>query len=259
MLERIEKYNNCIDEFIDRINCVQVGSLTAVLLHGGLAREKTPISDWSDIDLVIIVDPNRNATQRISEIKRNTEIHHGIRLDVNLIYTSDIDDNTTRANIFNSEILNALSMRSSVVIWGAFDGVDIPLSQGFNADLTYISTTISLFRRYLIEAAYSEETPENFGFHIQRLTRWTFSMVRASLRMEGVYIDPYEDTANYFSSRSYGHVPLLRTLSELRRNFYTQKKRIDEDYYASIIPNIEMFVEEYVSNILRKKYRIMSP
>src|ERR1035438_7005723 len=153
-----------------------------------------------------------------------------------------------RQHLFNSEIINALAMRPGVstVIYGdlpvaTFGGDDEPLAARF-----YVSNTLALFRRYLVENVFGNPQPCDRVAAVARITRWMFSIIRASLRLFDVYAHPYEPSltqlATLFPTL---HLSLPYTLTRMRANPATIQT--DDALFLAA----EAFIEQYSSEELQ--------
>lgn len=149
-----------------------------------------------------------------------------------------------------SDILNVLSNRPNVsqVLFGELPKIKINEEQEKQAALFYLNSTIGLLRRYLIETAF-EKYENEFDKVVSRLIRWTFSIVRASLRLFGIFVHPYEDSIVALEI-NFPNIDceFLKILCNIRNCFYKTNKSL------SLVREIEVYVEKYTKNMLRLYY-----
>jgi len=150
---------------------------------------------------------------------------------------------------FNSEIINALSMREnvSIVVFGHVPSVSFTTEQEKQAAILYIMNTLALFRRYLIEVLYRDNVEEHIKADLKRIIRWVFSIIRSSLRLFDIYTHPYEYSLP-FVRQIFPEVDtsLLLQLIRIRKNISTV------DNTSELVQEIEIFIEEYVVLSLRR-------
>jgi len=243
-------YGPCLRSFLTSLLKENATNITSIVLFGGLVRDGAPIPGWSDIDLLVIFRKilHRNA-QRLAVLIDQTQAEYGVCIDLTQIDGEALLDPLLLANCYNSEILNALAMRTNVstVIYGTLPRVYIPSDHEKMAARFYIDHTIALFRRYLIEHVYRVGSQEHYGRNVARVTRWLFSIIRASLRLFDIYVHPYEPSLEQVTVL-FPEIDLSvpYALLVLRKNPET----IRVDY--ALFHSIERFLQEYVTHVLRE-------
>lgn len=247
-----KKYVSCINDFLNLVISHNKNNIETIILYGGLVRDKKCIRYWSDIDIIIIFKDilERNANN-LAKIINKLENKYSIRLDISQLSLEDLTNDYLLRSNFNSEIINVLSMREnvSIVLFGKMPKFDISSEQEKRAAIFYINKTLNLFRRYLIEFVYKENSIKTFKISLSRIIRWTFSIIRASLRLFNIQTHPYKSSLNYLINLFPElDLALLEELINLRENF----NQIEIDF--SIFTNIEIFIENYIKLILRRYY-----
>jgi len=251
----LARYTNCIEEFVSRIQITFDDNLRVIILHGGLVRDPSPINRWSDIDLILLFKHySSGITAPISELSEYLETKHELRLDINVIYESDFDGNYMKTKYYSSEIINALNQRGTKILYGSLSVENVALFNECESVYVYLNTVQNLFRRYYIENIYRDRERLKNTVYIQRIIRWAFSIIRSSLRLKGIYTNPYQESLtelirlNIASSED---IELLLRLIEIRNNFdsfgYMSEERL-KDLYASV----ECFVEKYIHEVIHE-------
>ncbi len=247
-----KKYRDCLRELIDNIIACNSENIETILLYGGLVRDSKAFKNWSDIDIIIIFkDITRRNFIELAEIIEQLESRYSIRIDLSQISLIELIDEVLRQFCYHSEIINAISMRKnvSIVLFGHIPIVRFSAEQEKQAALFYINNTLGLFRRYLVEVAYKNTSNADAMSTLGRIIRWTFSIIRASLRLFDIYTHPY--------APSLEHVKQLFpevNLSLLNELIYIRENLATADINYSIVAEIELFVENYVRLAIRRYY-----
>lgn len=249
-----KKYRVCLEELVNSIIEKNPENIETILLYGGVVRDSKAFEGWSDIDIVIIF---KNITKRsamdLANIIQRLETQYSICIDLTQMSLGELTDEKLARCCLNSEIINALSMREnvSIVVFGHVPSVGFSVEQEKQAARFYIVNTLNLFRRYIVEALYRGNVEDHLQTDLRRIIRWTFSIIRASLRLFDIYTHPYEYSLAHVK-RVFPDLDtsLLEQLIEIRRNFRTTVK--DTSRMIEMIQNMEVFIEEYVPLCLRR-------
>ena len=111
----------------------------------------------------------------------------------------------------------------------------------------YIDHTLGVLRRYLVENVYSSRANDNLTPAVARITRWVFSIIRASLRLFDIYVHPYRPSLTQLETMFPElDMSVLYVLLEMRDA--PKKICIDPSFFASV----EAFTEKYSAFILRE-------
>jgi len=111
----------------------------------------------------------------------------------------------------------------------------------------YISHTLGAFRRYMLEDVMYCCAQHDLEHSVARVTRWVFSIIRASLRLFNVYVHPYNpslDQVKVLFPQLDLSIPYV--LLDMRKKPATI--RPDHTLFISV----EAFLEKYVSFVLRE-------
>jgi predicted nucleotidyltransferase/uncharacterized protein YutE (UPF0331/DUF86 family) len=249
----LTNYTNCIEEFVSKIVNTFDDNLRVIILHGGLVRDPSPIARWSDIDLIVVFGQySSHITAPISELAEYLETKNDLRLDINLIYESDFANDYMRAKYYNSEIINALNQRGTKILYGSFSGENVALFNEREAVYVYLNTVQNLFRRYYLENIYRDKERVKNPAYMQRIIRWVFSIIRSSLRLKGIFANPYQESLNELirlNIVSSEEIELLKRLMEIRNNF-DSFGYISEDHLKELYTSVECFVEKYIHEVI---------
>jgi predicted nucleotidyltransferase len=241
-------YGNCLYILLNKVIEKFTNNIQCVILLGGLVREGRPILGWSDIDVIIIYrDILKRNPQDITKITKELEKQYDIRIDLTQIDLCEIRNIHT---CFNSGLLNALAMRPNVseLLYGTMPKLKINQKQELQAASYYIDNTVHLLREYLIEYVYNDDSAEHFDEYISRITRWVFSIIRASLRLFDIYVHPYKPSLNQLETL----VPDMDLSVPYKLlAFRNDKKQLSPDF--KIFIEIEKFTYNYVRTILNRK------
>lgn len=248
-----KRYRDCLDELISNIITNNPQNIEAILLYGGIVRDSRIFDDWSDIDVIVIFrDITKRNAFELAKIIERLETKYSIRIDLTQISLKEIVDSVLAKCFFNSEIINALSMREgvSIVVFGRVPNVNFTLEQERQAALFYITNTLSLLRRYIIEVLYRGKVEDHIKADLKRIVRWLFSIIRASLRLFNIYTHPYEYSIPYLK-RIFPELDIsfLIQLIHLRKNINRYNNTSE---LIQIVQKIEKFTEEYVALCLRR-------
>lgn len=249
------KYESCIEEFVSKIQNTFDDNLHVIILHGGLVRDLTPINRWSDIDIIVVFKNYRsNITPPISELSEYLDTKYDLRMDINLNYESDFDSDNMKAKFYNSEIINALNQRGTKILYGSFTDKNLALFNEREAVYVYLNTVQNLFRRYYIENIFRDKKRVKNTAYIQRIIRWVFSIIRSSLRLKGIYANPYQESINELTRLkivSTEDIKLLMRLMEIRNSFDTFDN-MSEDNLIELYSSVECFVEKYIHEVIHE-------
>lgn len=238
----------CLIDFINSILNHMEDNIVSIILYGGLVRDGKSLAGWSDIDLIIVFNNilERNP-ELLSSLISDIEKKHNSRLDITQIELTDIANPIFFQHCYWSDILNVLSNRLSVsqILYGSLPLIEISQDQEKKAAIFYINNTIGIFRRFLTEFAYKNENEKDLALTIPRLIRWTFSIVRASLRLFGIFVHPYEDSIATVEKM----FPEIE-ISTLKKLCKIRNKSINCKINFFLIKEIETFVETYTKYIL---------
>lgn len=247
-----QEYRDCLREFIDGVVAHNPENVETILLYGGLVRDAKVFDKWSDIDLIVVFgDISKRSAIGLARVKQQLESRYSIRIDLSQLSSVELTDESLRQFCYSSEIINALSMREdvSIVLFGDMPSVHFPTEQEKQAAICYISSTLASFRRYLTEVAYKGTPRVSAASILGRIVRWTFSIVRASLRLFDIYSHPYTYSLEYVEQLfPEVDLSLLNRLILLRENVATEEKEL------SIIGDVESFIESYVPLVMRRYY-----
>lgn len=243
-----KKYRYCLEELITNIIAHNPDNIEAILLYGGIVRDSRIFDEWSDIDIIVVFEDmiTRDAID-LAEILEQLEAQYSIRIDLTQISLKELIDERLARCCFNSEIINALSLRENVstLVFGRLPNINFTPRQEKEAAIFYIMNTLSLFRRYLVEVLYRGNVEDHIKTDLIRITRWTFSTIRASLRLFDIYTHPYEYSLSYLS-RIFPELDtsILSRLIHLRKNI----TRVDDvPEFIQLIQKAELFIEEYAA------------
>jgi hypothetical protein len=132
-------------------------------LYGGIARDRTCIDGWSDIDAIVVFrDIQRRSVERLASLLDDLEKRYSIRIDLTQFSLIEVTDRRLCRFFYNSEVINALSMREnvSIVLFGHIPHVALSPQQEKQAAIFYLTNTLGLFRRYLVEDLYRRNGEE---------------------------------------------------------------------------------------------------
>ncbi len=244
------KHTACLKEFLTELLRENSDNIISILLFGGLVRDGAAIPGWSDIDLLVLFrDITRRDARNLAGLVDRAEAKYGVYIDLTQIDAEMIMDPLLLSNCFNSEMLNALAMRANVstIIYGTLPPVCVSPEQEKMAARFYIDHTMAAFRRYLIENVYRTMGLEHYRRNVPRVTRWLFSIIRASLRLFDIYVHPYDPSLEQVRVLFPGiDLSVPYALLAIRK----EPCAIQVDY--SLFASIENFLQEYVACVLRE-------
>ena len=243
-------YQKCINEFISKLSEKFLNEIIAVILQGGAARDSTPIKSWSDIDLIIIFEEyNPLLTKFLGEISNKLNIKYTLRMDFKVVYRCDIKDSFRRTKYCSSEVMNALNKRGIKILYGSIDSIKLDGFDEKEAVYVYLNVTLLVFRQYYMDNIYYNFDNSNYKTYLQRILRMVFSIIRSSLRLLDIYVNPYRESLtklkklNILSQRD---LNLLEKLISIRSNFESLDTTNNE-YFLELFADIERFVEYYIN------------
>jgi predicted nucleotidyltransferase len=247
------KYQKCINEFTKDVIKQLKQNIQVIILHGGLVRDTSPIEFWSDIDLILIFKQySYIITQYLAKTVGLFESRYNLRLDINVIYQYDFDNEFNKSKYYNSEIINALHKRNVKILYGNLDIINLQSFNENEAVYVYLNNTQNLFRRYYVENIYRNLDSNNCGMYLQRIIRWVFSIIRSSLRLSNIYVNPYQDSLNelirleYLSNKE---IQLIEKLIQIRTNF-SELDTSNIEYFIGLFSNIECFIESFINRTI---------
>lgn len=247
------KYQECINEFVTNVSNLLKNELQVIILHGGLVRDISPIKYWSDIDLILLFKQYSTLiTKYLSKTVNEFENRFNLRLDINLVYQYDLKNDFYKAKYYNSEIINALNQRNIRILYGSLDTIN---SNSFNekeAVYVYLNSTQNLFRRYYIENIYRNLDSNNCKVYLQRIIRWIFSIIRSSLRLYNIYVNPYQESLAELKKINIlpqKNILLIEKLILIRADFDKLDTTNIADFLV-LFADIEDFVEYYINVII---------
>lgn len=247
---RNSRYGPCLRDFLTGLLKENADNITSIVLFGGLVRDGMPIPGWSDIDLLVVFQKivHRDA-QSLARLVDRAQTQYGISIDLTQVDAEALSDPLLLANCYNSEILNALAMRANVsaVVYGMLPRVHVSPTQEKMAARFYIDHTMAAFRRYLIEHAYRGDGQEHYRRSVARVTRWLFSIIRASLRLFDIYVHPYDPSLEQVAVL-FPDIDLSVPYGLLEMRTTPDAIRIDYALFGSM----EEFLQKYVACVLRK-------
>lgn len=238
----------CIEEIVYNICSIGKKEMTAIVLLGGINREKIIIDGWSDLDLILIwKNISCKSLKFVSKVINNIEKKYDIRIDINQILEKEIVNDVYKEFLFNGIIINSLKRNDQhIVLFGRIPEISISDEQEKSAALYYINQMLFWQREYFIEFIYKKESIRKY---YPQLLRRTFSIVRASLRLFDIFCNPYEESINNLEKifPKY-NVLLLKKLLYIRSNF----KIIKENELKRTADNIHKFIESYIPFIIKE-------
>lgn len=140
-----DKYRECLREFVDDVVAVNRRNIQAIILYGGLVRDRRSCEGWSDIDVIVIFkDIKKRNPVRLSDILRRLEERHHVRIDLSQLSVSELTYQNRVQRSFNSEIINAMSMRKdvSLLVLGKVPPIRFTIDGEKLAALSYIENTL---------------------------------------------------------------------------------------------------------------------
>jgi hypothetical protein len=135
----------------------------------------------------------------------------------------------------------------SAVLYGALPVLAVSPEQEKLAARFYIDQTVAAFRRYLIEQVHRGEGQEHYGQSLARVTRWVFSIMRASLRLFDIYVHPYDPSLEQVAAL-FPDIDLSVPYELLTMRKHPDMLRVN----YSLFDSIEGFLQKYITCVLRK-------
>ncbi len=250
-----EKYRQCLEGFIREFCAANGSNLKGVILYGGLVRDKSVLPGWSDIDIAVIYRKisERNILLNTS-IKRYYELTFQIRIDLNEIDSCELSEGLISIQ-YHGEYTNALAFRKQVSI-SVFreHPVYLPdVETERRTSIFYINDTLFRYRKYLNE---NDFTRPGSAILLPRIVRWYFSIVRASLRLFGIYSDPYEASIEHLREIAPSlDISVLEELAVGRRNCTID--RIEDQRVPELILRIDQSLNNFI-NFLQEEIQYES-
>lgn len=242
----------CIEDFLKKLISSNPGNIETVILYGGLVRDARSFDSWSDIDVIVIFqDIVARSTASLSVILHQLSSAYSVRIDLTQLSLKDLTDECLVNVCYNGEVINALSIRDnvSIALFGKAPRVTFTLEQEQQAAVFYLVNTLSLLRRYFVEVVYKNGFQNTDYNDIMRIVRWTFSIIRASLRLFNIFEHPYEYSLPHLRQ----HFPNLNT-SVLSQLIEIRKDVTKISFTPDLAREVELFVEVYVSLVLHRYY-----
>lgn len=240
---------DCLNEFVDAVVSMPYWTVECIILFGGLVRDGGIIDGWSDIDIIVAFDeiPSKHI-RKLSVIARSIQAKYKLRLDIVAFGLNEIQDASLKDSFTHSGAINALAMRKNVskVLYGSVPYVTFSKDHEKIAAVYYISSTMLMMRDYMINIATLDESEEHFRTIAPRITRWVFSIVRASLRLYGIYCHPYEESIAHVNSK----FPDVDTTT-LERLVVLRKTFVNCGVDMDLLMSAYEFSEAYSQMILR--------
>lgn len=244
-----ENYKSCLLGYIKEMINNNDPNINSIILFGGLVREKKVIENWSDIDLLIIYnDIDCRDFRYNSRIKKRYESEYSIRIDLNEIDIEEISSDNFISIKYNSEFTNVLAFRKdvSMVVFGEFKPLLISKEYEKTTAVYYINNTVNQYRKFLVDN-FMEDNIAISTHIIPRITRWVFSIIRASLRLFDIYSHPYNESLTHLKTIFPDmNIDILEKLLNIREGklVYDNQRIIDE---------IDMFLSTYINAIRGKR------
>lgn len=240
-----EKYRQCLDGFMNEFCAANERNLEGIILYGGLVRDRAAMPGWSDIDIAVIYQniSERNIFMNAS-IKKRYERTFQIRIDLNEIDSCEVSTGLISIQ-YHSEFSNALAFRKQVSISVLREHpVYLPdVESERRASIFYINDTLFRYRKYLNENDFAQ--PGSAAL-IPRVVRWYFSIVRASLRLMGIYSDPYEESVAHLKEvvPSFDISVLEELAAERRKGTLNQ---IEDHSVPALMLRIDQSLNDFIS------------
>jgi predicted nucleotidyltransferase len=248
-IQDCSNYRSAITRLIEGLVLQFSGNLHSVYLFGGLVRDGHPIPGWSDIDLLVVFRSIRERSTSdlgglVSAITRSANL----RIDLVQAELRELVDSRYLCRYSNGSIINALLFPGVVsqLLWGSPIVINPEIARNDYIQFSYIHNTLGLFRDYIC-AFYMSNGSTPLVVAVPRLARWAFSIVRSSLRLDGIWTHPYEDSLPD-AKRIYGDLDfqILDALCAIRRDWCNRCGELNEAH----IQRLEKFVEAYVPEVI---------
>lgn len=248
-------YHRAIEEFRDGLLKQNPNNVWAIILFGGLVRDHAIAPAWSDIDLIVVFEHIRlRDSMQLASLIDTLETRYSLRLDVAQVDIRELTDPSLLPAFSNSAVINAVICLPTVgiLLHGNLPSIEFSDIQIASAQIGYITTTLAAFREHLIEVLYRKHDPKQRQEYVPRLIRWTFSIVRASLRLFDVWTHPYVDSVAALN-KLFPDIDtrLLDRLIAIRERFNSFD--ITDD--PTLLLDIETFIETFVPFVMSRYYR----
>lgn len=240
-----ESYRQCLDGFIKEFCRANRDNLMGVVLYGGLVRDGAALPGWSDIDIAIIYQKisDRNIYLN-SSIKRYYEQTFQIRIDLNEIDSRELHSGLISIQ-YHSEFTNALAFRNqaSVSVFREHPACLPDEESEKRTAIFYINDTLFRYRKYLNENDFNQSGSAAL---VPRVVRWYFSMIRASLRLFGIYSNPYEESIEHLKEIApLLDISVLEELAAGRRN--CTLSRLEDQYVPMLMQRIDQSINGFIA------------
>lgn len=240
-----DPYRQCLDGFVKEFRAANESNLKGVILYGGLVRDRTALPKWSDIDIAVIYQKmsERNIF-RNTTIKQHYEQTFQIRIDLNEIDSTELSPGLISIQ-YHSEFTNALAFREQVSISIFQEHPVCPPDMEFEkrTAIFYINDTLFRYRKYLNENDFAQP---NSAALVPRVVRWYFSIVRASLRLLGIYSAPYEESIEHLKEIApFLDLSVLEELAVGRRD--GTLNQLDDQSVPILILRIDQSLNSFIN------------
>lgn len=245
LLSRLnQQYRQCLDGFIKEFSEANKGNLNGIILYGGLVRDEMALPEWSDIDIAVIYqEMSGRDIFKNTVIKQRYEQSFKIRIDLNEVDTTELAPGLISIQ-YHSELTNALAFRRqvSISVFQESPTCQPDLEAEKRTAVFYINDTLFRYRKYLNENDFSRS---GCGALVPRVVRWYFSIIRASLRLFGIYSAPYEESIEHLKAISPAlDLSIMEDLAAWRRN--GTLNRLDERAVPGLILQIDRSLNKFL-------------
>lgn len=238
-----------IESFLNDVINFQPENIQAIILLGGIFRNKQIINQWSDIDLIIIwKDIIHVDFVEFSNIIANWERSHLVRLDIIQISKYELTDYQLSQHLYNGIVINVLKRENTrEILYGSIPDFVISEEQEKQSALFYINNMLFWQREYYIETLLRSNLNQIKPL-LPILIRRTFSIVRAGLRLFDIFCHPYEDSIYHIESI----FPNVST--EILWKMLDIKNGFDKYCFndTNLLIEIRNFTEIFVCTIIKK-------
>ena len=238
-----------IESFLNEVIGFQSENIQAIILLGGIFRDKAIINQWSDIDLIIIWKEILHVDfVKFSDIIANWERLHMMRLDITQMSQHELTDCQLSPYLYNGIVINVLKRENTrEILYGSIPDFTISNEQEKQSALFYLNNMLFWQREYYIETLLRYDNNQT-KLLLPILIRRTFSIVRAGLRLCDIFCNPYEDSIyhieNLFPNIS---TKILWEMLNIKRGF--DKYDFDD---VNLLIEIRYFTEIFVCTIIKK-------
>lgn len=192
-VEKISKFDSGLEQVrLHLIGCLR-NHLSGIVVFGGAARHEL-LPGWSDLDLLVITRSiDYSVRSGILQARRKLLSDFGLSSDFVLHTEVEIESRRSRHCLLGSLALNALSGRPATgrVLFGEIELYPADVDTERKAAMDYITQMAYRLRKLFLDAGVSP-VDEDAITRLARAIRWTSSLVRCVLRVQGVHSLPYE-------------------------------------------------------------------